>query len=735
MNNQLSVLSRSARLLLAALVLLTALLGGAAPALAAAPGTVVAWGSDFNGQSSVPAGLSNVTAIAGGESQSLALKSDGTVVAWGCVGFDFGQCSIPDGLSNVTAIAASGLHNLALKNDGTVVSWGHHDFGQTSVPAGLSNVTAIATGYSHSLALKSDGTVVAWGYNFAEQTSVPAGLSNVTAIEGGYYHSLVLKSDGTVVAWGDDEYGQTSVPAGLSNVTAIAAGYYHNLALKSDGTVVAWGDDEYGQTSVPAGLSNVTAIAGGYGHSLALKSDGTVVAWGCVNFDFGQCNLPPGLSNVTAIAAGGDHSLALVPSDTTPPVITANVVGTQGDNGWYVSDVTVSWSVTDAQSAITSQSDCDAMTVDADTTGITFTCSAASAGGSNSQSVTIKRDATAPTIAGAASPAPNANSWNNSDVTVTFTCNDATSGVASCGPSQALTGDGANQSASGTVTDNAGNSASASVNGINIDKTAPGITFANRTPAPNANGWNNSDVTLNWDCADALSGPASASVNQTLSGEGANQSAAGTCADNAGNTASDTQTGINIDTTAPTLAPSVSPNPIILGGSATVTSGAADVLSGLASQSCGTLDTSSVGVKSVSCTATDNAGNTASASVTYQVAYRWSGFFQPIDNLPTVNSVKAGQAIPVKFSLGGNYGLNIFASGYPKVQQVACGSGAPIDEVEQTVTAGASGLSYDAASDTYTYVWKTQKSWAGTCRQLAVRLIDGSEHIASFTFK
>jgi hypothetical protein len=147
------------------------------------------------------------------------------------------------------------------------------------------------------------------------------------------------------------------------------------------------------------------------------------------------------------------------------------------------------------------------------------------------------------------------------------------------------------------------------------------------------------------------------------------------------------------------------------------------------------IDTASVGSHIFSVQAADNAGNTASKSVTYQVVYNWSGFFQPVDNLPTLNSVKAGQAIPVVFSLGGNYGLSIFAQGYPKVQVITCSSSAPTDEIEQTVTAGASSLSYDAASGQYSYTWKTDKAWAGSCRQLTVRLIDGSEHIALFQFK
>lgn len=113
----------------------------------------------------------------------------------------------------------------------------------------------------------------------------------------------------------------------------------------------------------------------------------------------------------------------------------------------------------------------------------------------------------------------------------------------------------------------------------------------------------------------------------------------------------------------------------------------------------------------------------------------FSGFLAPVDSLPVVNAVKAGRAVPVKFSLDGDRGLNIFASGSPASQQVTCDAQSPVSDVEQTMTAGGSSLSYDAASDTYTYVWKTSAAWAGTCRQLVVRLIDGSSHIASFKFR
>lgn len=146
------------------------------------------------------------------------------------------------------------------------------------------------------------------------------------------------------------------------------------------------------------------------------------------------------------------------------------------------------------------------------------------------------------------------------------------------------------------------------------------------------------------------------------------------------------------------------------------------------------IDTASVGAKSFTVNAADNAGNASALTHNYSVVYAFSGFFSPVDNLPTLNEVKAGRSIPVKFSLGGNQGLNIIAAGYPVSQQVACNGNLPVDVIEQTTTANQ-GLTYDAASGQYNYVWKTQSSWAGTCRQFTLRLTDGTEHVALFKFK
>jgi Tol biopolymer transport system component len=117
------------------------------------------------------------------------------------------------------------------------------------------------------------------------------------------------------------------------------------------------------------------------------------------------------------------------------------------------------------------------------------------------------------------------------------------------------------------------------------------------------------------------------------------------------------------------------------------------------------------------------------------VVYDFQGFFQPIDNFPLLNIVTAGSAIPVKFSLGGNHGLAVFEAGYPASSPIACDATQPGTVIEGTVNAGSSSLSYDAASGQYTYVWKTEKSWQGTCRMFVVRLKDGTERLAKFRFR
>ena len=294
------------------------------------PGRVVAWGDDNSGESDVPSGLIDVTSVAAGAGFNLALMADGTVAAWGdnyygeTTGFPtqtspYQAVANPVTLSgliltNVVALAAGNTFALALRSDSTVAAWGDNTFGQATVPVGLTNVIAITAGEVFAVALKSDGTVVEWGYGLG---GVPDGLENVVAIAAGGNTALALRRDGTVVAWGDNTYGQATLPVGLTNVTAITAGSDFALALRSDGRVVAWGSNIAGQTNVPAGLTNVVAIAAGDFHTVVLEQAGTVVAWG--DNGPGESDVPAGLNGVTAVAAGGKHTVAL----TLAPALTA----------------------------------------------------------------------------------------------------------------------------------------------------------------------------------------------------------------------------------------------------------------------------------------------------------------------------------------------------------------------------------------------------------------------------
>ena len=185
-----------------------------------------------------------------------------------------------------------------------------------------------------------------------------------------------------------------------------------------------------------------------------------------------------------------DGLVILTPVISSPPTVTPNVVpaAPDGNDGWYRSDVEVSWTINDNGSPITGTSGCDPTTIDTDTTGITLTCSATNAGGTGSGSVTIKRDATAPTITAAATTADGrpytVGSVTDQPVTVTFTCADVLSGVATCPGPQVYADDGV-YTASGAATDIAGNTASTEFGPIRIATTTDlAVTLSGPSTAP-----------------------------------------------------------------------------------------------------------------------------------------------------------------------------------------------------------------------------------------------------------
>ena len=267
-------------------------------------GTLWAWGVNGNGQlgdgtegnlkmTPVPVSdLTGVTTVAAGCVHTVALKNDGTVWAWGWNGLgqlgdgtENNQRATPvqvSGITGVTAVAGGQAHSVALKNDGTVWAWGDNEYGQlgdgtttnrlTPVQvSGLTDVTAVSVGGGcHSIALKNDGTVWAWGQNAFgglgdgtenNQRTTPVqvnGLTGVIALAAGISYSVALKNDGTVWAWGWNGKGQlgdgtttkrtTPVQVSdLTGVTAVAAGGSHCVALKNDGTLWAWGYNHHGQ--------------------------------------------------------------------------------------------------------------------------------------------------------------------------------------------------------------------------------------------------------------------------------------------------------------------------------------------------------------------------------------------------------------------------------------------------------------------------------------------------------
>ncbi len=212
--------------------------------------------------------------------------------------------------------------------------------------------------------------------------------------------------------------------------------------------------------------------------------------------------------------------------------------------------------------------------------------------------------------------------------------------------------------------------------------------------------------------------------------------------DNPGYEAPDVQGTLEIGQATPTVIWNA-PSPIVLGSAlsgaqlnATATGAGGVALAGqfAYTPAAGTVLAAGAGqVLQVQFAPTDPNYSAAAGATTLSVVYAFTGFLQPVDNLPVVNRVNSGRAIPVKFKLGGNQGLDVFQPGSPNSGTYSCGASAE-DPIEATVTASTSSLSYDAVRDEYTYVWKTETSWANSCRKLVVTLTDGTAHEARFHF-
>jgi len=275
-----------------------------------ADGTIVAWGSNVFGQCNVPAGLLGVAHVYAGKNHSILLMKDGTVRCFGLN--NNGQCVPPAGLTGVIQVAGGSTHTVALKSDGTVICWGDHNFNMCNVPAGLTGVAQVAAGEMHTIVRKSNGALVGWGDGNYGQNAPPAGVNNFVELSSSMFHNIAIRADGTVAAWGSNFSGESTVPSGLTGITHVAAGYIHNVAQRADGTIACWGNNGFGQLNAPA--TQFKQISACFYDSGGLTMDGHFVGWGFGQY--GECSEPYRIANLSRVVAGSNH-IAFFRNDNT----------------------------------------------------------------------------------------------------------------------------------------------------------------------------------------------------------------------------------------------------------------------------------------------------------------------------------------------------------------------------------------------------------------------------------
>lgn len=734
-------------------------------------GTAACWGSNGYGESpaSRTASVGTFTQIEAGSWQSCGLRSDGVVECWGSNAHGEGPPVRAASTGTFTQLATGAEHGCALRDDGVAECWGTNTW--AGMFAGQAPpVRAATTGFFrqidagawHTCAVRNDGFVECWGSNYygqAPAVRAPTTGSFVQVSASSGYFTCAVRNDGVVECWGINNWGMApAIRAPVTGAfTQVGTGANHTCAVRNDGVVECWGgggDSRAPPIRVPA-VGAFVQVVSGYEYSCALRSDGNVECWGH-NHTGEASPPPPSMTHVLptatfaatpSVAEGSPIALALtgaaVPGHPEAVGFTfAFDCGAGSGYGSFSSTGTASCATSDGPATRPVKG--KVRDQDGDTqeyvAAVSITNVAPTATFVVPSATVTAGDAFALALDGATDLSPVDAA---AGLLYAFDCGDgagyaipASSSQRSC-PTTAA----GSRTVKGRVSDKDGGATeyTGTVTVVPADVTPPLITPSLLGTLGN-DGWYVGTVTVSWTVADPESAVTATSGCGVTSVTTDGTTSLTCTATSTGGTAEQSVT-IRRDVTPPVVA--------VTG----VQAGATYTLGQVPAAGCTTTDATSgvagaatlalgggtvpgVGLFTATCGgAADRAGNTGAASVSYTVAFPFAGFFPPIDNPPTWNGMNAGRAVPVKFSLGGDHGLDVFAADHPRVVTLACETGAPSSEIEETVTAGGSSLSYDAATGRYSYVWKTSDAWAGSCRQLVVKLTDGTEHRASFRFK
>ncbi len=457
-------------------------------------------------------------------------------------------------------------------------------------------------------------------------TALSATQLDATANVAGTF--VYTPAAGTIPAAGSQTLSVTFTPTDTTDYSTATTAV--SLTVNKVTPVITWAPPvaiTYGTALSTTQLDATSSVAGTLVYTPAA---GTVLATGSQTL---SVTFTP--TNTTDYNTA-TSSVTLTVQPLVPPIIVATPSPAPNAAGWNNSNVTVTFACTAGSYPINT---CPApVVVSTQVANQVITGTATDTNGNTaSASVTVNLDTTPPTISASVSPTPNGAGWNTTTpVTVTFTCADTLSGVASCPAAQSITTAGANQIVKGTATDVAGNTASTQVT-VNISKTPPTITPL-IAPQPNSAGWNNSSVTVSFTCTPGGAPIATCPSPTVVTSQGSNIPVIGTVTDAAGATATATVV-IKLDSTPPTIIPNLSPAPNSSGwetSPVTVSFTCSDSLSGVATCPSSTVISTNGANQTVSGTATDVAGNTATA--TANVNLEQSGPTITASVSPTANS-------------------------------------------------------------------------------------------------